>query len=43
MSPERFRGDHMVEKHECFHCDMRTENIQVDDEAVELLVPHFAV
>jgi hypothetical protein len=33
----------MVEKHECFHCDMRTEKIQVGDEAVELLVPNFAV
>lgn len=43
MSSERFWVDHLVEKHECFHCDMRTENIQVGDEAVELLVPHFAV
>ena len=33
----------MVEKHECFHCEMRTEKIQVGDEAVELLVPDFAV
>ena len=43
MSPEEFWIDHMVEKHECFHCEMRTEKIEVDDESVELLVPHFAV
>ena len=33
----------MVEKHECFHCDMRTEKIQVGNESIELLVPSFAV
>jgi hypothetical protein len=43
MSTDRFWIDHMVEKHECFHCDMRTENIQVGDEPIELLVPSFAV
>jgi len=43
MSPDRFWIDHMVEKHECFHCEMRTEKIQVDGETIELLVPDFAV
>ena len=43
MTSDRFWVDHMVEKHECFDCEMRIENIQVGDEAVELLVPHFAV
>ncbi len=33
----------MVEEHECFHCDMRTESVLVGEEAVELLVPNFAV
>jgi hypothetical protein len=43
MSTDRFWIDHMVEKHECFHCDMRTEKIQVGNESIELLVPSFAV
>lgn len=43
MSSDQFWIDHLVEKHECFHCDMRTENIAVGDENVELLVPNFAV
>jgi hypothetical protein len=43
MSTDRFWIDHMVEKHECFHCDMRTEKIQVGNESIELLVPIFAV
>lgn len=43
MTSDQFWIDHMVEKHECFHCDMRTEHIEVCTETVELLVPHFAV
>jgi hypothetical protein len=43
MSADGYWVDHMVEKHECFHCEMRTENVQVGEESVELLVPHFAV
>lgn len=27
-SPQQFWIDHLVEKHECFHCEMRLEEIQ---------------
>jgi len=42
-APQQFWIDHLVEKHECFHCEMRSEEIQIHDETVELLVPSWAV